>query len=98
MVTRPRTTTCKAVCGTEAQQAGGGAEHHDADLRVAVFEGEVEMSGLGGTEVGDLAFDPGVGVFALDVGADGGDQVADFPYAAVGRAKVEAHLVGERGH
>jgi hypothetical protein len=28
------------------------------------------------------------------VGADGGDQVADFPHAALGRAEAEAHLVG----
>jgi len=56
------------------------------------------MSGLGNTEVGDFAFDPGVGIFAFNVSADGGDQLADFPHAAVGRAESEAELIGERGH
>ena len=56
------------------------------------------MSGVGGAEVGDFAFDPGVGVFALDVGADGGDQVADIPDAALGGAESKAELVGEGRH
>src|SRR5262249_50619061 len=88
----------EAIGRTEAKQTGGGTEHHGADLGVAVFEREVKVSGLGSAEVGNFSFDPGVGVLALDMRSDGGDQVADFPYTAVGGAKVKAHLVGERGH
>jgi len=80
----------ETVCGTEAQKAGRRAEHDDLNLGVSVFEGEVEVSGVGGAEVGDFAFDPGVGIFAFDVRADGGDEVADFPDAALWRAEGEA--------
>ena len=88
----------QAVGGAEAQQARGGAEHHDANLCVAIFQREVEMAGIGRAEVGDLAFHPRVGIFALDMRANGRDQFADFPDPALGRAEAEAHLVGERRH
>ena len=87
----------QTVGGAKAKQARGRAEHDHANLGVAVFQGEIKMAGIGGAEIGDFAFDPGVGIFALDVGADGGDQVANFPDAALGRAEAESHLVGE-GH
>ena len=86
----------QAVGGAKAQQPRGGAKHDDANLGVAVFQCEVEMAGIGGAEVGDLAFDPRVGIFALDVRADRANQFADFPDPALGRAEAEAHLVGER--
>ena len=53
------------------------------------------MAGIGGAEIGNFAFDPSVRIFALDMGADGGDQVAHFPDAALGWAETEAHLIGE---
>ena len=92
----PANDDLQAVGGTKTKQARGGAEHHDANLSVAVFEGEVEMSGLGGAEIRNFAFDPGIGIFAFDVGADGGDQVANLPYAAVGGAEVEVPIWSAR--
>src|SRR5579871_5210238 len=80
------------------EEARRGTEHHDANLRIAIFQREVEMSRFGRTEVRNLSFHPGVGVFALDVRADCGDEVAHLPDTAVRRAEVEAKLVGERGH
>jgi len=59
-------------------------------LGVAIFQGEVEMAGFGSAKVGDFAFDPSIGVFAFDVGADCGDQVADFPDSTVRGSEVEA--------
>ena len=86
----------QAVGGTEAQQTRRRAEHHDANLGVAVFQGEIKMARIGSPEVGNFAFDPCVGIFAFDVRADGGHQIADFPDAAVGRPKAESHLVADR--
>jgi len=93
----------QAVGGAETQQARRRTEHHDANLgrpffERAIFESEIKMTGIGGAVVGDLAFHPGVRIFALDVGTDRGDEVADFPDAALGRPEAEAHLVGDRGH
>src|SRR5579864_324250 len=84
----------QAVGGAETQQASGGTEHDHSDLGVAVFQGEVEVSGVGGAKVGNFSYDPGVGIFTLDVSTDSGDQVADLPDATVRRAESEAHLVG----
>src|SRR4029077_5394672 len=53
----------QAVGGTKAEQARRGAEHHDTNLGVAVFQGEVKMSGLGSAKVRNFAFDPGIGKF-----------------------------------
>ena len=82
------------VLRTEAQQARLGAEHDDAELRVAVLQGEVEMAAVGGAVVGDLAFDPDVGKSLLQMGADGGDQFAHGVDAARGRfgGKLEGEL------
>ena len=88
----------KAIGRLEPKQPCRRAEHHDFDLSVAIFQSEIKMAGLGSAEVGNFAFHPGVGIFALDVGADGGDQVADLPHSAFGRAEGESHLVGEGGH
>ncbi len=88
----------KAVGRLESQKLRRRAEHYDFDLGIAVFEREIKMAGIRGTEVGDLAFHPGVGVFAFDMSADGGDQVADLPYPALGRAEGESHLVREGRH
>ena len=65
------------VLRTEAQQAGLGTKHDDAELRVAVLQGEVEMAAFGGTIVGDFALNPDIGKSFFEVGADGGDQ---FPH------------------
>ncbi len=42
------------------------------------------MAGVGGPEVGDLAFHPDVGVLALERGPRRADQVADAPHPARG--------------
>jgi hypothetical protein len=55
-----------AVFGLKGQERGTAAEHDDGELGVAVFEGEVQVTGGGGTAVRDFAFDreeAGVGGF-----------------------------------
>jgi len=52
------------------------------------------MAGVRNSKVGDFAFHPAVGIFALDVGADGGDEGADGPDAALWRAKLKAEWSG----
>ena len=83
-----------AIFRTKPQQARLRAEHHDADLRTLVFQREVEMAGIMGAEIGDLAFHPGVGELALNVGADRCDQLAYCPYAAAWGFETEVELVG----
>ena len=69
----------EAIGGLEAQQRGLLAEEDSGKLRFAIFEGEVDVAGGRGAQVGDFAFDPEVAVFALDVQAHLADEVADFP-------------------
>src|SRR5580658_2262494 len=52
----------EAVFRAEAEQHGLAAEEDNGKLRVGVFEGEINMAGWGGSEVGDFAFDPDVAV------------------------------------
>ena len=82
------------VLRTEAQQARLGAKHHDAKLRVAVLEREVDVAALGGTIVGDFAFDPDIGKTLFQMGADGGNQLAHGEDAArrCFRGKLEGEL------
>src|SRR5580698_674354 len=86
----------QAIRGTKAQQPCRGAEHDYANLSVAVFEGEVKMSGVGSAKVRNFAFHPGVVIFAFDVRADGADQVTDFPDPPLEGVEAESHLVGKR--
>ncbi len=87
-----------SVSKLEAQQARLRAEHHHPHLRAFVLEREVKVSRLGGTEVGDFALDPHVGVFALHARAHRRHQVAHGPDAALRlRLEAEPKLVGE-GH
>ena len=72
----------QAVFRAEAQQHGLAAEEHDGKLRVGVLEGEVDVAGGRGAEVGDLALDPDVAVLLLDQFADLADQFAHRPDAA----------------
>src|SRR5689334_14941612 len=85
-----------SVVGAEAQQPGLGAEHHDTHLRGVVFQGEVEVAGLGGAEVRNLAFHPGIAKLAFQAGANVGDQGAYRPDTAFGSLKFEAELVEAR--
>ncbi len=72
----------ETILRAEAEELGLAAEEHDGKLRLAVLEREVDVAGGRGTAVGDFAFDPDVLVFALELLADAGDQVADGPDAA----------------
>ncbi len=56
----------QAVLGTEAKERGLTAEEHDGQLRFAIFQSEVDVAGGRGAQIGDLALDPEIGVFALD--------------------------------
>ena len=60
----------EAVFRAEAEQHGLAAEENDGELGVGVFEGEVDVAGGRGAEVGDFAFDPDVAVLLLDEFAD----------------------------
>ena len=75
----------QAVFRAEAKQHGLAAEENDGQLRVGVFEGEVDVAGRRGAEVGDFAFDPDVAVLLLDQFAHLRDQLAHRPDAARGR-------------
>ena len=82
----------EAVLGTEAQEHGLAAEEDDGELGVGVLEGEVDVAGGGGTEVGDFALDPDVAVLLLDEFADLGDEVADGPDAAGGAPVLKGEV------
>jgi hypothetical protein len=66
-----------AVFGAEAKEGGLAAEEDDGELGFAVFEGEVEVAGGCGAEVGDLAFYGYGTVLGFDLGADLGDEGSD---------------------
>ena len=51
----------QTVLRTGAQQPRLRAPHHDAQLRQAVFQREVQVAGFGGTIVRNLAFDIDIG-------------------------------------
>jgi hypothetical protein len=63
----------------------------------SLFEGEVEMAGGSGAEVGDFAFNPDVGVAFLDELADLGDEFADGPDAAGGLRPLKDEAELRRG-
>ena len=75
----------EAVGGAKAKELGLAAEEDDGELGVGVLEGEVDVAGGGGAAVGDLAFDPEIGMGGLDLLADAGDEGGDGPDAAFGR-------------
>jgi hypothetical protein len=61
---------CEAVRKAEAQKASLAAEENDRQLRLAILESEVNMARGRRMAVGDLAFDPKVGIGGLDMLAD----------------------------
>ena len=73
----------KAVRRSEAQKGCLAAEENDGKLSVAILEGEVDVSRGCRTAVGDLTFDPQVGIFGLDLLADIVDQRANAPDGAL---------------
>src|SRR5262252_145930 len=56
------------------------------------------MSGFWRAEVGNFTFDPGVGIFALNVRANGRNKIAHLPDAPLGRTEGESQLIRERRH
>ena len=84
------------VFRAEAQQSRLRPEHHRLDLRVPVFQSEIEVAGVMSAEVRYLAFHPHVPVFALKMRAHCGDQIADDPYTAIGRFEGKPKLINER--
>ena len=87
----------KTVGGLEAEERGLLAKEHGRKLRVSVFEGEVDVAGGRGAEVGDFAFDPEVAVFAFDVKAHLANEITDFPDAAADRGGSELEGEAELG-
>jgi hypothetical protein len=63
----------KTVRWTEAQELSLAAEEDDRKLGVCVLESEVDVSRGSGAAVGDLAFDPEIGIGDLDLLADSAD-------------------------
>ena len=57
----------EAVLRAEAEEQGLAAEENDRELGFAILECEVDVAGGRGAAVGDLAFDPDVVVFALEL-------------------------------
>ena len=83
-----------AILGLEAHQRGFAAEHHDGELRVAVFEREVAMPAGRWPPVGDLSFDGNMAVALLDERADLRDEVGDGPDARAVQAPLAAQVQG----
>ena len=73
----------QAVFGAEAQQRRLAAEENGGDLAGVVLQGEINVAGRGGAEVGDFTLDPYVRELALHFGAEFGDQLAYLPDAAL---------------
>ena len=80
----------EAVGGAEAEELRLAAEEDDGELSFAVLESEVDVAGGSGAAVGDLAFDPEVGVGGLDLLADAGDEGANAVDAALGGCEATA--------
>ena len=65
-LSRPRATTCMPSSGLNFSCARRRAEHHRADLRVVVFQREVDVPRAPLLAVRDLALDREAGKAALD--------------------------------
>ena len=83
-----------AILGTKPQQPRLRTEHHGTNLRVLVFQSEVQMSRVVRAKIRDLPFHPGIAVLALNMRADRRHQIAHRPYAAIGRFETESQLIG----
>src|SRR4030095_3115328 len=73
------------------------AEHHDLDLRLAVFQCEVEMSSVPQAAVRDLALDPDVAEPGLERAADRRGQLRDRENVALGDAGLPVPEILVRG-
>src|SRR5579883_2158819 len=84
----------QSVLRTEAQEPRLQPKHYDAELSIAIFNREIQMSRLRRAKVRYFAFQPDVAVFALEICADGRDEFTDAPGRAARRLKQKAELVG----
>ena len=82
----------QAVLRPKAQQPRLRPPHHHPQLRRAILQREVKMSGLGRPVVGDFAFDVNVGEGALHLGAHRGHQFAHRIDLARRRLKGQPEL------
>ena len=84
----------KTVLGTELDAAALLLEENAADLRAVVFQGEVDVAGLGFPAVGDFALDEEVGEIFREQIADSSREFADGKDLASG-LEVEGELAHE---
>jgi hypothetical protein len=81
----------QAVFGAELDAALLLFEENATDLGAIVFQGEVDVAGLGFAAVGDFALDEDVGEVAGEKIADAAGKLADRQDLAVG-LEVEGEL------
>src|SRR5258706_4310686 len=80
------------ILRTKPQQPCLRPEHHDVQLRCAVFQGEVQVPGLCWLEVRNLALDPGIPIFLLQRCPRRRDEITHGPHAPLRRTKCKAKL------
>jgi hypothetical protein len=78
----PANEDVEAIFRAETEQHGLAPEEDYGKLGLGVFESEVDVTGGGGAEVGDFAFDPDVAKLTLDQFASPADDLADRPDTA----------------
>jgi hypothetical protein len=74
------------------------AEHHQAELGIAILESEIQVAGFSGAEVGNFTFHPHIGVAALHGGANRADQISHVPDPPRGRLFKGESELAFRGH
>src|SRR5882762_2542025 len=80
------------ILRTKPQQPRLRAEHHNVQLRRAVFQREVQVPGLRWLEVRNLALDPGIPIFLLQRCPRRRDEITHGPHAPLGRTECKAKL------
>ena len=87
----------ESVFGAKAEQRGLASKKHDGKLCIGVFQGEVNVPGWSGTEVGDFALNPDVGILPLDQFAGVADKLPHGPDAADRLRLFKAEVELRRG-
>lgn len=82
----------QTVLWPKLQQASRAAEHDDGQLGAVVLQSEIKVAGVGGAMIRDLAFNPDVGVLALDVSAYRSDEVVHRPDPPLWNLEVKREL------
>src|SRR6185436_4061905 len=76
----------------------GAREEDDLELRVRVLETEVDVADAGTLEVGDLTLDENLGIFGLEGGLEGLDDLGDRPDARLSLPGGKPHRRAPRRH